>query len=98
MERHNFNHATLAFITCCILVLAYELSFYSGQLPVAVFWIPFVAAIALVTWQCTMVQSSRSRTVRILAEVLALGFLAHMLFVIPVRAGVIGRDVLDDHK
>ena len=96
MGKRTFDHATLAFVTAYLLVLAYLFSFYGGQLPLVFFWAPMLAAISLVAWQCTMVESDKWRTGLVLSEVLAIGFLAHMLFVIPTQAGVIGRDVFAD--
>ena len=98
MGIRSFDHATLAFVTAYLLVLAYTFSFYGGQLPLVFFWLPILAAIGLVAWQCTMVESDKWRTVRVLTEVLALGFLVHLLFVVPTQAGVIGRDVFADLK
>ena len=83
MGKRTFDHATLAFVTAYLLVLAYLFSFYGGQLPLVFFWAPMLAAISLVAWQCTMVESDKWRTGLVLSEVLAIGFLAHMLFVIP---------------
>ena len=96
MKNHNFEHATLAFITCCLLVLAYALSFDGHQLPLAFFWIPLVVAIGLVVFQCSVVETSSLRVNIVLVEVLAIGTLAHFLYVIPAGAGVIGRDIFAD--
>lgn len=94
--KHEFEHETLAFITCILLVLAYAFSFSSHQLPVVCFWIPLVVAVGLVVLQCRAVGTSSSRIGVVLVEVLAIGTVAHLLYVIPVGAGVIGRDMFAD--
>src|SRR5436309_1952130 len=93
MKNHRFEHATMACITCYLLVLAYLFSFDGHQLPSPFFWIPWIVAIGLVVWQSSVVGNSRSRVNIVLVEVLAIGTLAHLVYVIPVPAGVIGRDI-----
>jgi len=96
MGTRHFGHATLAYTTCFILVLSYEISFYGHQLPSALFWIPIAGAISIVAWQSFVVDGRRARVMVVLTEIVAVGVLAHMLFVIPAGAGVVGRDMFAD--
>ena len=90
------SQSVLGFATCSLLLAAYLVSLTARPLPLPVYWIPFLSAITIVAWQSTQVLHRRNWIPVILGEVVALGLLGHLLFVIPVQAGVFGRDVFSD--
>src|SRR2546426_42662 len=90
MLGRRFGQATLAYMICALLLLAYLFSLQSRPLPLATYWTSILVGIAIVAWQSIHSAGDSTRVSIVLGEIVSLGFITHMLFVIPIPAGVFG--------
>jgi len=88
----KFNHTVLLFILALIWLIAYLLSTIRSPLPVYVFWISVIFLSFLIVWQIGKVEN-RFQELIVLSEIVLLGFVLHLIFVLPVSYGLFGRDI-----
>ena len=86
----------LLFVAVLLWFYSYLFSLERIPLPSSVFWTTLLLATGIVAWQSSYIENSHTKAALVLAEIVTLSFTAQMIFVIPVGAGVFGRDMFFD--
>ena len=92
----KFVFTVAAFAISAICFTAYLISTSRQPLPLLLFWASFLSGLTIVLAQIFSYKMTFRRGLVILIEIITLSFLAQLIFVIPVRAGVFGRDAFFD--
>ena len=88
----KFYHTILMFILALTWLLIYLFSVTRNPLPVYIFWASVIFLSFLIVWQIDKVEN-RFQEIIVLSEIVVLGFVFHLIFVVTVPYGLFGRDV-----
>ena len=92
----RFAFTVVLFAICALCFIGYLISLSREPFPVIVFWASFLGGLAVILGQTVRWNMTPRRSLIILGEIVCLSLLAQLIFVIPIRSGIFGRDAFFD--